>query len=68
MPNILTRGVRKLVHASADFDAYFAGLQRRCIEGGFSGDCDGIPSIEQARRDYRHVRDRVNNVKHLYFG
>ncbi len=68
MPNSFTRGVRKLVLACTDFDAYYAGLQRRCIEGNSDGDCDGIPSIEEARRDYRHVRDRVNSVKHLYFG
>jgi len=41
------------VGASSGFDAYLMSLQRPCVRSKRSSDCDGIPSADEARKDYR---------------
>ena len=43
--------LRSLAHACSGFGAYFTNLQRRCFESG-GGDCEGGPTIDEARKDY----------------
>ncbi len=45
----------RLVHTCSDFGNYFMSFQRRCYKSGRSGDCEGIPTLEEARRDYREM-------------
>ena len=45
----------RLAHSCSDFGNYFMSFQRRCINSGRSGDCEGIPSLEEAQRDYREM-------------
>ena len=40
-------------HTCSDFGHFFMSSQRRCFESGRSSDCEGIPTPEEARRDFR---------------
>ena len=39
--------------ACSGFGTYLMGLQRPCVKSKRSSDCDGIPSLEEARKDYQ---------------
>ncbi len=41
------------VEAGSSFGTYMAGLQRPCLESKRPSDCDGIPSPDEARKDYQ---------------
>ena len=45
----------RLAHTCSEFGDYFMSFQRRCSKSGRSGDCEGIPTLEEARRDYREM-------------
>jgi len=45
----------KLAHSCSEFGDYFMSFQRRCSKSGRSGDCEGNPTLEDARRDYREM-------------
>ena len=45
----------RLAHVCSEFGDYFMSIQRRCYKSGRSGDCEGIPTVEEARRDYREM-------------
>ena len=45
--------LRHRVGASLGFGAYLSDLQRPCLTSKRSSDCDGIPSLEEARKDYQ---------------
>ena len=54
--------VGKLGHACSDFGNYFMSFQRKCIKSGRSSDCDGNPTTDEARRDYRAMmRSKYSN-------
>ncbi len=44
-----------LAHACSEFGNYFMSFQSRCFKTGRSGDCEGNPTLEEARRDYREM-------------
>ena len=46
----------RIVHTCSEFGNYFMSSQRRCFKSGRSSDCEGNPTAEEARRDYREMR------------
>ena len=40
-------------HTCSEFGNYFMSSQRRCFKSGRSKDCEGNPTPEEARRDFR---------------
>ena len=53
MMNSLFRVVKRVAHACSDFGTYYMTMQRRCLKSGVASDCDGMPSAQEAQRDYR---------------
>ena len=52
----------RIVHACSEFENYFMSFQRRCSKSGRSGDCEGNPTPEEARKDFqRMMRSRHSN-------
>ena len=52
----MSRFIAALKHrvgATLGFSAYLADLQRPCVTSKTPTDCDGIPSLEEAREDYQ---------------
>lgn len=45
--------LKQRVGESSKFDSYLVGLQRPCLKSKRPSDCDGIPSMEEARKDYQ---------------
>ena len=39
----------------SEFGNYFMSFQRRCFKSGRSSDCEGNPTPEDARRDFREM-------------
>lgn len=39
--------------SGSGFDTYLVGLQRPCLRSKRTSDCDGIPSPDEARKDYQ---------------
>ena len=52
------------VGASSSFGTYLVALQRRCARTKRPSDCDGIPSMDEARKDYQ-AATRTRNVFRL---
>lgn len=44
-----------LAHSCSEFGNYFMSFQRRCYKSGRSSDCEGVPTLDEARRDYRKM-------------
>ena len=44
-----------IVHMCSEFGNYFMGLQRRCFKFGRSSDCEGIPTPDEAQKDYQEM-------------
>ena len=52
----------RLGHTCSEFGNYFLSFQRRCSKSGRSGDCEGNPTPEEARKDFqRMMRSRHSN-------
>ena len=45
----------RIGHTCSDFGNYFMSFQRRCLKSGQSYDCEGIPTLDEAGRDYREM-------------
>ena len=43
----------RIGHACSEFGNYFTSIQRRCGKSGQSVDCEGYPTEEESRRDFR---------------
>lgn len=52
-------------HACSDSGNYFMRFQRRCFKSGWSGDCEGNPTLREDRRDYREM---VRSQKSIFIG
>lgn len=63
MRNFIT-ALKHRVGAGSSFGTYMAGLQRPCLESKRPADCDGIPSPDEARKDFRAA---VRTAKSLPF-
>ena len=42
-------------HACSEFGNYFMSFQRNCLKAGRANDCEGIPTLEDARKDFREM-------------
>lgn len=52
----MSRFIAALKHrfgAGSGFGSYLVGLQRPCYRSRRPSDCDGIPSVDEARKDYQ---------------
>ena len=45
----------RIVHTCSEFENYFMSFQRRCFKSGLASDCEGNPTQEDARRDFRKM-------------
>ncbi len=52
MRNFLA-ALKHRVGGGSGFGTYMADLQRPCLESKRPSDCDGIPSPDEARKDYQ---------------
>ena len=48
-----SRTLGSLGMACSDFGHYFTTLKRGCFKSGSNGDCEGGPTFDEARKDYR---------------
>ena len=55
MTNRFSTTAHSIIHTCSDFGAYFLHLKRACHESGSSSDCEGGPTIDEARSDYRRM-------------
>ena len=44
-----------IAHRCSAFANYFIGLQSRCFKSGRSEDCEGNPTLDEARSDFREM-------------
>ena len=52
--------LRSLGKACSDFGTYFTALNHKCFKSGRKEDCEGGPTFDEARKDYRDaVRFRL---------
>ena len=56
--------LRWIAHTYSGFGAYIAHNQRRCMESGRSSDCGGLPTTEEALKDYRAMIE-ASHIHHL---
>lgn len=45
--------LKRRVGAGSGFGAYLVGLQRPCLRSKRPSNCDGMPSLDEARKDYQ---------------
>ena len=45
--------LHSLVHNCSAFGSYMIHLQRRCLNRKANGDCEGGPTVDEAKRDYK---------------
>ena len=46
-----------LAHTCSDFGSYMMKLQSRSLKRDSNGDCEGGPTVDEARLDYRRMID-----------
>ena len=42
----------RVCHTSSGFGDYFVRIQHRCLKSGRSSDCEGNPTMAEARKDF----------------
>ena len=42
-----------IAHTCSDFGEYFMSFQRKCLKSGRAADCEGKPTLDDARKDYQ---------------
>ena len=57
MTRRFTSALRSLAHTCSGFGHYMMNLQSRCLDRKANGDCDGGPTADEARRDFRRMLD-----------
>ena len=51
-----------IAHMCSEFGGYFMSFQRKCLKTGRGADCEGQPTMNDARKDYRAmVRSRYTS-------
>lgn len=56
----LSRTLGTLGRACSDFGSYFITFHRRCFKSGRREDCEGLPTFDEARKDYQDaVRSKL---------
>lgn len=53
MPHGFSRSLNSLIHVCTDFGMYLTTLQRQCSTADGVADCQGGPTVDEARKDYR---------------
>jgi len=57
MTRRFSNAIHALVHTCSGFGSYMMRLQSRCLKRGANGDCEGGPTADEARQDYRRMLD-----------
>lgn len=52
MTNKFIGALGRVAHRCSEFGDYFMSFQRKCIKTGRNSDCEGKPTLDDARRDY----------------
>ena len=47
------RTLGRFGHTCSEFGSYFMNTQRGCFKSGRGNDCEGNPTVEEARKDFR---------------
>lgn len=53
MTRRLSGALRSLIHTCSAFGSYMVHLQSNCLKRKANGDCEGGPTVDEARRDYK---------------
>ena len=48
-----SRTLGSLGRACSHFGSYLVTFHRRCFKSGRREDCEGLPTVDEARKDYR---------------
>ena len=62
MIGIFFNTLGRIGHTCSEFGNYFMSFQRRCLKSGLSSDCEGNPTPEEARSDYREMMRSRNRT------
>ena len=52
MTSRISRAFYSVAHVCTGFGSYMMSLQSRCLNRRVNGDCEGVPTADEARRDY----------------
>ena len=55
MTRRFSRALHSVVHTCSVFGTYMMHIQSRCLKCGANGDCEGGPTADEARGDYRRM-------------
>ena len=55
MTRRFSNAIHALAHTCSGFGSYLMGLQSRCLKRGANGGCEGGPTADEARQDYRRM-------------
>ena len=47
------RTLGRIGHTCSEFGSYFMNTQGGCCKSGRGNDCEGNPTVEEARKDFR---------------
>lgn len=59
MTRRFSRALHSVVQSCSGFGSYMMHLQSRCLDRKTNGDCEGGPSADEARRDYRAILEEA---------
>ena len=63
MNHSVSSRLRSLAHACTGFGSYMMSLHGRCLDRRSNGSCEGGPTADEAKRDYR----RMHTVSSSYY-